>query len=78
MDEARAAVQQSRRVIADLTDRWTQAQARLLVATQERTVLDRLAERHENAQREDARRREQRATDEAASRFRLWSRKSVS
>lgn len=78
MDEERAAVQQSRRVIADLTERWTQAQARLVVAIQERKVLDRLAERQEAARRADIERREQQATDEAATRLRLWSGKSLS
>jgi flagellar export protein FliJ len=78
MDEERAAVQQSRRVIAELTDRWKQAQARLVVATQERKVLDRLAERQESAHRADVRRREQQATDESASRLRLWSGKNLS
>lgn len=78
MDEARAAVQQSRRVIAELADRWKQTQARLVAATQERKVLDRLAERQEAAHRADLRRREQRATDESAGRLRLESGKSVS
>ena len=78
MDEERAAVQQSRRVIADLTDRGKQAQARLIAATQERKVLDRLAERQQAAHRADIQRREQRATDESASRLRLWSGKSLS
>jgi flagellar export protein FliJ len=78
MDEERAAVQQSRRVIAELTDQWKQAQARLVVATQERKVLDRLAERQQAAHRADLRRREQRATDESAVRLRLGNGKSVS
>ncbi|MBH0198314.1 MAG: flagellar export protein FliJ [Nitrospira sp.] len=78
MDNERAAVQRSRRRIAELTDRWKQAQARLLVATQERKVLDRLAERQEAAHRADIQRREQRATDEAATRLRLWSGKGLS
>lgn len=77
MDNERAAVQRSRRRIAELTDRWTQAQARLVVATQERKVLDRLAERQRAAHRTDVERREQRATDEAATRLRLWSGKSL-
>jgi flagellar export protein FliJ len=78
MDEARAAVQQSRRVIVNVTEQWKQAQARLVVATQERKVLDRLAERQEAAHRSDIQRREQQATDESASRLRLWSGKSLS
>jgi flagellar export protein FliJ len=78
MDEVRAAVQQSRRVIMNLTEQWKQAQARLVVATQERKVLDRLAERQEAAHRSDIQRREQQATDESASRLRLWSGKSLS
>lgn len=77
MDNERAAVQRSRRRIAELTDRWKQAQARLVVATQERKVLDRLAERQRAAHRTDVERREQRATDEAATRLRLWSGKSL-
>lgn len=78
MDEEGAALQQSRRVIADLTNRWEQAQARLVVATQERKVLDRLAERQEAAHRVDIQRREQQATDESATRLRLWAGKSLS
>jgi flagellar export protein FliJ len=77
MDEERAAVQRSRRVIADLTGRWKLAQARLVVATQERKVLDRLAERQLAAHCADVQRREQQATDEAATRLRLWSGKSL-
>ena len=77
MDNEQAAVQRSRRRIAELTDRWKQAQARLVVATQERKVLDRLAERQRAAHRTDVERREQRATDEAATRLRLWSGKSL-
>lgn len=78
MDEEGAAVQQIRRVIADLANRWEQAQARLVVATQERKVLDRLAERQEAAHRVDIQRREQQATDESATRLRLWAGKSLS
>lgn len=78
MDEKRAAVQQSRRMIAELTDRWKQAEARLVAATQERKVLDRLVERQQAAHRADVQRREQRATDEAATRLRLWSGKGLS
>jgi flagellar export protein FliJ len=78
MDEARAAVEQSRRVIVELTDQWKQAQARLIAATQERKVLDRLAERQQAAHRADVQRREQQATDESAARFRLWSGKGLS
>lgn len=77
MDEARAAVQQSRRVIAELTDQWSQAQTRLVAATQERKVLDRLAERQQEAHRADIQRREQRVTDESAARLRLWSGKGL-
>ena len=78
MDEERAAVQQSRRMIGELTDRWKQAEARLVAATQERKVLDRLVERQQAAHRADVQRREQRATDEAATRLRLWSGKGLS
>lgn len=78
MNEERAAVRQSWCVIADLTTRWKQAQERLVVATQERKVLDRLAERQEAAHRADIQRREQRATDDSATRLRLWSGKTLS
>ena len=78
MDEKRAALQQSRRMIAELTDRWKQTEVRLVAATQERKVLDRLAERQQAAHRADVRRREQQATDESATRLRLWTGKSVS
>ncbi len=76
MDEQRAAVQRSRRVIAELTNQWAQAQARLVVATQERKVLDRLAERQRASHCADIQRREQQTTDESATRLRLWSGKS--
>jgi flagellar export protein FliJ len=77
IDEARAAVQQSRHRIADLTNQWQQAQARLVVATQERKILERLGERRQAALRADVQRREQRATDESATRLRLWSGKGL-
>jgi flagellar export protein FliJ len=48
------------------------------VATQERKVLDRLAERQQAAHRAGIQRREQRAMDEDAARLRLWSGKDLS
>lgn len=72
MGSQRAAFKRVRRGIDELTEAWTSTQARLVEATQERKVLDRLAERQREAHRVEGRRQEQRATDEAASRQRSF------
>jgi flagellar FliJ protein len=70
LDSQGAALKQARNAISDLTQAWTGIHTRLIEATQERRVLDRLAERQGEAHRAELRRREQRATDEAAGRRR--------
>lgn len=78
LDSQRAALKQARSAIGDLTRMWTGIHTRLIEATQERKVLDRLAERQREAHCVELRRREQQATDEAAGRRRLSPGKDIS
>jgi flagellar export protein FliJ len=78
LESQRAALTQARSAIGHLTEVWTRTNARLVEATQERKVLDRLAERQREAYDAELRRREQQATDEAAGRIRLFSGKDLS
>lgn len=68
MDAQQAALSEARRDMAALTAAWQDTQARLVSASQERTVLDRFVERREQARRTEASRREQLALDEAGQR----------
>jgi flagellar export protein FliJ len=68
LDAQEASLARARRAIGSLHEAWTAAHGRLLVARQERKVLDRLAERRAQTQRMEAARREQQALDEAAQR----------
>lgn len=77
LDVRRATLQQARNTIGNLTEAWIATQARLIEATQERKVLDRLAERRREAHEAEMRRREQQVTDEAAGRLRLFSEKGL-
>lgn len=70
LDSRRSALQHARHVIANLAQAWAAAQARLIEANQDCKVLDRLAERQRAGRDIERARREQRVTDEAASR--LW------
>lgn len=66
-----AALAQGRRALDALTQAWVGAQRRLVEATQERKVLDRLAEKRRQERRSIVRRREQDALDETAHRRHL-------
>lgn len=68
MDARQAALTQTNRAIATLTEAWHHTQARLIEASQEKKVVERLAERRQQAHRRELERRDQLVTDEAASR----------
>lgn len=66
MDAQQAALARAYQAIGTLTEAWNHTQGRLIEASQERKVLDRLAERRQQAHVTDTKRREQRTSDEAA------------
>lgn len=66
MDSQQAALTQAHQAVGALTEAWNRTQARLVEASQERKMLDRLAERQQQAHRTKVRRREQLVLDEAA------------
>ena len=68
MDAQRAALQQVRHEIDQATVSWQRTNARLVEASQECKLLDRVAEKRQEAVRAASRRQEQSETDEAASR----------
>lgn len=68
MDSQRAALSRVRREIDQAAEAWRHTKALLVEASQERKLLDLVADRRREAQRADAGRQEQRTTDEAASR----------
>ncbi|MBX3303948.1 MAG: flagellar FliJ family protein [Nitrospira sp.] len=68
MDSQQAALSQARIEIEQGTLSWERTNNLLVEASQECKVLDRVLERREAAQRAEAARQEQQATDEAASR----------
>ncbi|MDH5669795.1 MAG: flagellar export protein FliJ [Nitrospira sp.] len=70
LDSRRASLGKTHAAIQNLMKAWNAAQERLIEATQERKVLDRLAERRQRARDVEILRREQYATDEAAGR--VW------
>jgi flagellar export protein FliJ len=79
LDVQRAALIQARSAVGHLTEVWTSAHARLVEATQERKILDRLLERQREAHDAELHRREQQAMDEAAGRmFQHPARRGVS
>ncbi|MBH0179282.1 MAG: flagellar export protein FliJ [Nitrospira sp.] len=79
LDVQRAALIQARSAVGHLTEVWTGAHARLVEATQERKILDRLLERQREAHDAELQRREQQAMDEAAGRmFQHPARRGVS
>jgi flagellar export protein FliJ len=79
LDMQRAALTQARSAVGYLTEMWTSAHARLVEATQERKILDRLLERQREAHDAELHRREQQTMDEAAGRmFQHSARKGVS
>jgi flagellar export protein FliJ len=69
MDSQQTALNQAHCQVGDLTAAWSRTQARLVEATQERKVLDRLAERNRKARHDEIRRREQLVMDESAQRY---------
>ncbi len=68
MDAQRSALQQVRAAIDHATGLWQQTQERLVVARQECKLLERVADQRQSVVRAAHARREQWATDEAASR----------
>lgn len=68
MDSHRAALRQVRGEMDNALEAWRHTKALLVEASQERKLLDLVADKRHEAQRADAGRQEQRTTDEAASR----------
>jgi flagellar FliJ protein len=68
MDSQQTALDQVRGDVDQALAAWRHTKARLVEASQERKLLDLVADKRRDAQRADAARQEQRATDEAASR----------
>lgn len=68
MDSQQAVLRQVRREIDQAAESWRRTEARLVEASQECKLLDRVADTRRDAQRADAARQEQRTADEAASR----------
>ena len=68
MDSQQAALRRVRREIDQAIEAWQQTKARLIEASQERKLVDLVADKRRDAQRADAARQEQWTTDEAASR----------
>jgi len=71
MEARHAALQEARLAVAALTEGWNHTQGRLVEASQERKILDRLVDRRQQSRMREHRHREQHATDEAASRRHL-------
>ncbi len=68
IDSQHAMLSRVRREINQAVEAWQQTKARLVEASQERKLLDLVADKRHEAQRADAARQEQRTMDEAASR----------
>ncbi|MFY4727762.1 flagellar export protein FliJ [Nitrospira sp. BLG_2] len=68
MDSQQAALRQARLEIDQAVEAWRHTKALLVEASQERKLLDRVADKRRETQRAEAGRQEQRTTDEAASR----------
>jgi flagellar protein FliJ len=68
MDSQQAALRRVRQEIDQAVAAWQQTKALLVEASQERKLVDLVADKRRDAQRADAARQEQRTTDEAASR----------
>ena len=68
IDSQQAALRRVRCEIDQTVEAWQHIKALLVEASQERKLLDRVADKRREAQRAEARRQEQRTTDEAASR----------
>ena len=68
MDAQRAVLRQVRQELDHATRSWHHTKLRIVEANQECKILDRIAEKRQEAVRAAAGRQEQQATDEAASR----------
>ena len=68
MDSQQAALRQARREIDQAVEAWQHTKALLVEASQDRKLLDHIADKRRETQRAEAGRQEQRTTDEAASR----------
>jgi flagellar export protein FliJ len=68
MDSQQAALRRVRSEIDQAVEAWQHTKTLLVEASQERKLLDLVADKRREAQRADAARQEQRTTDEAASR----------
>ncbi len=78
MDSQQAALRQARREIDQAGEAWQHTKALLVEASQERKLLDVIADKRRDTERADAARQEQQTTDEAASRRYSTVRKSDS
>ena len=78
MDSQQAALCQVRRETNQAVEAWQHTKTLLVEASQERKLLDLVAEKRHDAQRADAARQEQRTTDEVASRRHSTRRESHS
>lgn len=78
IDSQEAALCRVRREINQAVEAWQHTKALLVEASQERKLLDLVADKRRDAQRIDAARQEQRTTDEAASRQHSTRRESHS
>jgi flagellar biosynthesis chaperone FliJ len=68
MDSQQAALRRARREIDQAIESWQHTKKLLVEASQNRKLLDRVADKRREVQRADTGRLEQRTTDEAASR----------
>lgn len=71
LEAQHTALKEARHAVVALTEAWNQTQTRLVEAGRECKILDRLADQQQQAHVRELRRREQRATDEAANRRRF-------
>ena len=78
MDSQQAALCRVRREIDQAAEAWQRTKALLVEASQERKLLDLVADKRRDAQRADAARQEQRTMDEVASRRHSTRRESHS
>ncbi len=78
MDSQQAALCRVRQEIDQAVEAWQHTKALLVEASQERKLLDLVADKRRDAERADAARQEQRTTDEAASRQHSTRRESHS
>jgi flagellar export protein FliJ len=68
IEAGQALMNDTQQAIDNLTKAWVQTQNRLVEASQERKIVERLMDRRQQEQEKENLRREQQATDDAASR----------